>query len=388
MSDALLKAASTAAIRQAVAAEWAHFWSSAGGQLLWTVIQVAIIVIVALLVRAIAQQIIRIFVNRVVTGVKRRQRAEDTQALLASPVSAARVVQRTRTLGSVLNNVVGAVVVVVAVISIITVINPNITGAFSLITAALGAGLGFGAQTIVKDVLTGLFMVADDQLGVGDVVNTDLATGIVEAVGIRVTQIRDVNGVLWYVRNGELTRIGNMSQGWARAIVDVTVPKGVDVEGVQHRMLTTATELLADPQWQPYVIDKPELWGLESVTPDGIVLRLVVRTRANTKDDVAWSLRVHLREALVTAGVEPAAISSSRLETFEQAGVLRGARPLRSGPIATARRPRARAPQPTDGDTIPQSTQRPRAGARGAEGASGATGASGPAAPGDGIDGR
>jgi small conductance mechanosensitive channel len=210
----------------------------------------------------------------------------------------------------------------------------------------------------------------------------------VEAVGIRMTQIRDVNGVLWYVRNGELTRIGNMSQGWARAILDVTVPKGVDVEAVQHRMLSTATELLADPQWHPYVLDKPELWGLESVTADGIVLRLVVRTRANTKDDVAWSLRVHLREALLTAGVEPAAISSGRLETFEHAGVLRGARPARSGPIPTARRPRARAAQPTDGDTVPQPARRPRAGARGAEGASGATGATGPGAPGDGIDGR
>src|SRR3954464_9748067 len=118
MSDAVLKSAVTAAIPRAVATEWARFWNSTGGQVLWTVIQVAIIVVVALLVRVIAQQIIRIFVNRVVTGVKRRQRAEDTQALLASPVSAARVVQRTRTLGSVLNNVVSAVVVIVAVISI------------------------------------------------------------------------------------------------------------------------------------------------------------------------------------------------------------------------------------------------------------------------------
>ncbi|MDQ1531725.1 MAG: moderate conductance mechanosensitive channel, partial [Microbacteriaceae bacterium] len=369
------------------ASDWARFWNSPGGQLLWTVIQVAIIIVVALIVRAIAQQIIRIFVNRVVSGVKRRQRAEDTQALLASPVSAARVVQRTRTLGSVLNNVVSAVVAIIAIISIVTVINPNITGAFSLITAALGAGLGFGAQTIVKDVLTGLFMVADDQLGVGDVVNTDLASGIVEAVGIRVTQIRDVNGVLWYVRNGELTRIGNQSQGWARAIVDVTVPKGVDVDAVQHRLLATATEVLADPQWHSYVMEQPELWGLESVTADGTVLRVVVRTRPSTRDDVAWSLRVHLREALVAGGVEPTAISSTRLETFEQAGALRGARPTRSAPIPTARRSRPRSTQPADSPPA-EPAQRPRAGARGARGAGGATGAEGPGAPTEGIDGR
>ena len=397
MSDALLNSATTAAVPQAVATEWARFWNSTGGQVLWTVIQVAIIVVVALLVRVIAQQIIRIFVNRVVTGVKRRQRAEDTQALLASPVAAARLVARTRTLGSVLKNLVSAVVAIVAILYIVTIINSQITAAFSLITAALGAGLGFGAQNIVKDVLTGLFMVADDQLGVGDIVNTDLASGVVEAVGIRVTQIRDANGVLWYVRNGELTRVGNLSQGWSRAIVDVTVPKDVDVDAVQERMLATATQVLSDPQWAPYIAEKPELWGIESVTPDGVVLRLVVRTRVNTRDDVAWSLRVHLHEALVAGGVQAAAISSAPLDRFELAGALRGVRPPSTGPVA--RRP-ARTRPPRTADAAAQQAAalqaaqptapsvRPRSGARGASGAHGASGTSGPAAPSDGSDGR
>src|SRR4051812_5572497 len=316
---------------------WDQLWDAGEGPLA-KFVQVVVIVAFALLARTIAKAIIGGFVNRVVSGVKKRQRADDTQALLASPVSAARVVQRTRTLGSVLNNIVATVIVIIALLMIITTINPSITGAFSLITAALGAGLGFGAQNIVKDVLTGLFMVADDQLGVGDVVNTDLATGIVENVGIRVTQIRDVNGVLWYVRNGEITRVGNLSQGWSRAIVDVTVPKDVDIEAVQHRMLATAIEVLSDPQWAPYIADKPELWGLESVTPDGVVLRLVARTRVNTRDDVAWSLRVHLREALASAGVEPTSITSTQIQGFEAAGALRGVRPLGTGPVVAPRR--------------------------------------------------
>src|SRR3954451_7079225 len=161
---------------------WDQLWDGGEGPLAKTV-QVLVIVAIALLARTIAKAIIGGFVNRVVSGVKKRQRADDTQALLASPVSAARGVQRTRTLGSVLNNIVATVIVTVALLLIVTTINPNITGAFSLITAAVGAGLGFGAQNVVKDVLTGLFMVADDQLGVGDVVATDLATGVVEAVG-------------------------------------------------------------------------------------------------------------------------------------------------------------------------------------------------------------
>ena len=357
-------------------------------------VQVAIIVVVAVLVRLAAHTAIRIFVNRVVTGAKRKQRVEDTQALLAaSPVSAARIVQRTRTLGSVLNNVVSVVVVIVAVLSIVQVVAPTITGAFSLITAALGAGLGFGAQNLVKDVLTGLFMVGDDQLGVGDIVQTDLATGIVEAVGIRVTQIRDVNGTLWYVRNGELTRVGNRSQGWSRAIVDVTVPRSADMDAVQRRLLDAARKALSDPQYRAAAMEQPELWGLESVTGDGVVLRLTVRTSANLRDDVAWALRTHLHEALEDAGVQAAAISSTPLDYFEYAGTLRGVRPPRTSPVPIphhrrAARPTTAARDEPSTDVRSTPTVQPRTGARGASGTRGATGRQAPGATDDGADGR
>src|SRR3954453_5849562 len=151
------------------ASVWDQLWDAGEGPLA-KLVQILVIIGLALLARTISKAVIGGFVDRVVSGVKKRQRADDTQALLASPVSAARVVQRTRTLGSVLNNIVATVIVTVALLLIVTTINPNITGAFSLITAAVGAGLGSGAQNIVKDVLTGLFMVGDDQLGVGDIV--------------------------------------------------------------------------------------------------------------------------------------------------------------------------------------------------------------------------
>lgn len=375
------------------------FWQdlfSIGNEGDWTgtwwgkLIEVAIIVLIALIVRGLAHSIIRILVNRIVTGAKRRQKVDDTQALLHSPVNAARTVQRTRTLGSVLNNIVSFVVVVIALLSIVTVINSQITGAFSLITAALGAGLGFGAQNLVKDVLTGLFMVADDQLGVGDIVETDLATGIVEAVGIRVTQIRDVNGVLWYVRNGELTRVGNRSQGWSRAIVDVTVPKTADIEAVQQHLLQAAKTALAGPEWRHVVSDVPELWGMEGVTSDGVVVRLVVRTHANARDDVAWSLRTHLREALEDMQIEPAAMTSARLDEFEFAGALRGVRPPRTSPVPVQRRrstrPRATAPSIESSPSTSVRAQ-PRTGTRGTGGASGASGRSGPGATEERTDG-
>jgi small conductance mechanosensitive channel len=380
---AVIRATTTAMAENA----WDQLWDGGEGPLA-KLVQVVVIIAIALLARSIAKAVIGGFVNRVVSGVKKRQRAEDTQALLASPVSAARVVQRTRTLGSVLNNIVATVIVIIALLLVVTTIDPNITGAFSLITAALGAGLGFGAQGIVKDVLTGLFMVADDQLGVGDIVATDLATGIVEGVGIRVTQIRDVNGTLWYVRNGEITRVGNMSQGWSRAVIDVTVPNTADVETVQQRMLDLATSLSQDPQWQHTVVDQPELWGIESITPDAVVLRLVLKTRITTRDDVAWAMRVALRQSLADLGGD-VEISSAPLERFEQAGTVRSlrARALgraastrsRRSAVTTPRAPRSEQQPPDPTGDVP--TTAPAAGRGGRTGARGSTGASGAGAP-------
>ena len=145
--------------------DWPAFWTMVGDIYASIPVQVLVIIVVAILVRFVLQFVIGKVVGRIVSGVKNRQGEQDTQTLLSSPLAAVRVVQRTRTLGSVLNNVVTAAIVIVAVLSIVTTINPDITGAFSLITAALGAGLGFGAQNIVKDVLSGLFMVAEDQIG-------------------------------------------------------------------------------------------------------------------------------------------------------------------------------------------------------------------------------
>ncbi len=313
-----------AAINAAVAA----FYTAGGPP-----VQVATIIVVAVLSRLVIQFVVRATVNRIVNGVKRKQNAEDTQALQNSPLAAVRIVQRTRTLGSVLSSIATTVIVIVAVLMIVNSINPNLTSAFSLITAALGAGLGFGAQNIIKDVLNGLFMVGEDQLGVGDVVDTSFATGVVEHVGIRVTQIRDVNGTLWYVRNGEIQRVGNMSQGWARVIIDLAVPYDADVDIVQARMLATATEMATDPKWRSRILEKPEVWGLESISAEAMVIRLVVKTRSGMKDDVARELRVRLKRSLDDMGVRLPALNSIVLSGFDGATSVKGARPPRTKPI-------------------------------------------------------
>ena len=295
--------------------------------------QVLVIIVVAVAFRIVLQFVIRRVVNRIVNGVKKKQGADDTQALQNSPLAAVRIVQRTRTLGSVLSNILTTVIIIVAVLSIVTAINKDLTGAFSLVTAALGAGLGFGAQNIVKDILNGLFMVAEDQLGVGDVVDLGSATGVVENVGIRVTQVRDVNGTLWYVRNGEILRVGNMSQGWARVIIDLAVPYDADIDAVQERMLTTATQLATDSKWRSRVLEKPEIWGLESISAEALVIRMVIKTRSTAKDDVARELRMRLKRSLDELGVKLPALNSIVLSGFEGANSVKGARPPKTKPI-------------------------------------------------------
>jgi small-conductance mechanosensitive channel len=311
---------------------WATFWTTVDNIYRMTPVQVVLIVVVAVILRIVLRFVIDRVVNRIVNGVKKRQNVDDTQALMTSPLSAVRVVQRTRTLGSVLNNIVVVVLVVVASLSIITAINPTILGSFAIITAALGAGLGFGAQNIVKDVLNGLFMVAEDQLGVGDVVDLGPATGVVETVGIRITQIRDVNGTVWFVRNGEIVRVGNMSQGWSRVIVDLAVPYDADVAAVQERMLEIATQIAADPKWRSRILEKPEIWGIESISAEAIVIRLVVKTRPGTKDDVARELRARLKSGLDAMGIRLPALNSIVLSGFDGAESIRGARPPRTAP--------------------------------------------------------
>ena len=321
---------------------WDAFWETVAGFLNgpWGIpLQVALIIVSSVIIRVALQFVIRRAVNRVVSGVKRKQNVDDTLALMASPVHAARVVQRTRALGGVLNSVVTTVVVITAAILVISRIAPEATAAFSLITAALGAGLGFGPQNVVKDTLNGLFMVSEDQLGVGDVVDLGPATGVVEAVGIRITQVRDVNGTLWFVRNGEILRVGNLSQGWARVIIDLSVPYEADVDEVQDRLLETAIAMRDEAKWKRLILERPEVWGIESVTPEAVVVRLVVKTRAGSKDDVARELRARLKRELDDMGVRAPTLASIVLSGYEGAASVRGARPPKTANTPVAMKP-------------------------------------------------
>ncbi|MCK2028638.1 mechanosensitive ion channel family protein [Microbacterium galbinum] len=295
---------------------------------------VAIIIVSCVLIALVLRVVIRRVVHRIVDSAKNKASVDDTQALERSPLADMRLVQRTRTLGSILQNIVNVMLVIIALVLIVNAIDNSLLGSLTLLTAAVGAGLGFGAQNIVKDVLNGIFLVAEDQIGIGDVVDLGLATGVVEYVSVRITQVRDVNGTLWYVRNGEVLRIGNMSQGWARAIIDIGVPVDSDLEVVEQTMLDTALALAKDPKWRTRIVEKPELWGLESIEGDALVVRIVIKARANAKDDVAQELRKRLRSALAEKEVAIPRMHAVIPTGLDGARRVRGANPPKTRPNA------------------------------------------------------
>ena len=170
----------------------------------------------------------------------------------------------------------------------------------------VGVALGFGSQALVKDFLSGLFMFVEDQYGVGDVVDLGEASGVVEAVGLRVTRLRDTDGAVWYVRNGEVLRVGNRSQGWARAVLDVGIAYGEDVDQATEVLLDVARGVQKDDKFRSLVLEDPEVWGVESVSAEGVVVRLVVKTAPMEQWGVARELRRRIKERFDAEGIRAA----------------------------------------------------------------------------------
>jgi len=281
-----------------------------------TVARVGLTLLGGILTLLVFRFAIQRVVNRVVSGVKKRHGAEDTQALTTSPVEAMRRVQRTRTMGAVLNGFAGWTIGIIVVLMVLADVGVSVT---PLIASAgiLGAALGFGAQSVVRDVLNGLFMVFEDQLGVGDIVNVGEVSGVVERLGIRVTEIRDVDGTLWFVRNGEILRVGNYSQDWARVVVDLPVPYESDIDAVKDTLLAAAKAFSARPEWRRKVLEDPEVWGLESISAEALIMRLVLKVRGGEQWTAKRALHEDLKTALDTAGIDVPPLNRAVLDGLE-----------------------------------------------------------------------
>jgi len=213
-----------------------------------------------------------------------------------------RRLQRARTMGDLLKSVITGVIVAIVITMMLAELNYAI-GPIIASAGIVGVALGFGAQNLVKDFLAGIFMIFEDQLGVGDSVDLGEASGTVEAVSLRVTRLRDVNGTVWYVRNGEILRVGNQSQNWARTVLDVTFPYGEDVARVRKVLAEVAEDLWRDEDFEKIIIEQPEIWGIEAVTADAITMRVTLKTAPLEQWRVAREMRARIKGRFDAEGI-------------------------------------------------------------------------------------
>ncbi len=264
-------------------------------------VRIIVIIVVALLIRAIVRRLIDRAVRPASGGgvprLLRPFKERLDQRLESSGLVSERRAQRAATVGSVLKSAASVTIFVIAFLLILSELQVNLAP-FIVGTSLVGVALGFGAQNIVKDFLSGMFMLLEDQYGVGDVIDFEKASGTVEAVGLRTTRLRDVNGTVWYVRNGEVVRVGNKSQGFAQVVLDVPINAWADVAAASAAMLAVCTEMAEEEDWKPVFLATPEVQGVEQMTREETVIRLVAKVRPLEQWRTARELRRRIRERL------------------------------------------------------------------------------------------
>ncbi|MFC4000266.1 mechanosensitive ion channel family protein [Prauserella oleivorans] len=229
-----------------------------------------------------------------------RERAPE----VLGPVVLERRRQRAKTIGSVLKSVTTVVVYGMAFVLVLGELGINLAPILAS-AGIVGVAIGFGAQNLVRDFLSGIFMMLEDQYGVGDVVDVGEAVGTIEAVGLRITTLRDLNGTVWYVRNGEVLRVGNFSQGYAVGVVDIPLSYDADVTKATALLEEVAAEAAQRPAVAPDVLEPPEVLGVENVTPEAVHLRVTVKVRPGRQWSVQRALRAEIMSAFERAGFEP-----------------------------------------------------------------------------------
>ncbi|MGE3284644.1 MAG: mechanosensitive ion channel family protein [Pseudonocardia sp.] len=287
--------------------EWTHndTLSRAADSIVSHTVSITLIVIFAVITRHLLHRAIRRMVDGVTNGSVRRVVARRTPARVkeaARPLVSTRRRARAQTIGSILRSISSAVVLVVALVMILAEFGVAL-GPILASAGILGIALGFGAQNLVRDFLSGMFMLLEDQLGVGDVVDLGQASGTVEAVGLRITTVRDAYGTVWYVRNGEILRVGNKSQDFAVAVVDLPLAHQADFGDATEIADSVATERVAREDLADWVLAPPEVLGVEKATAEGVTLRVTVRVAPGKQFAVQRALYAAVSDAFDDAGL-------------------------------------------------------------------------------------
>jgi small-conductance mechanosensitive channel len=214
--------------------------------------------------------------------------------------------QRVRALGAILRSAASVTIFSIAGFIVLGDLGINLAPLLAS-AGVVGVAIGFGAQSLVRDYLSGIFMLVEDQYGVGDVITVGDATGTVENVTLRITRMRDVNGIVWHIRNGAIETLGNESQGWARAVIDFPVPFEADLAAIRALLAQTGDEMWNDPVWRVVMLEAPEVWGAQEISSSEVTMRIVVKTAPLRQWEVEREMRARVKHALHEAGILPAA---------------------------------------------------------------------------------
>ncbi len=290
-------------VEDATGNEWL---AKASNWLIAKPLSILLLVFFALVVRWLLHRAIDRVAKRAASGAIPGMiaRGKVPQMLLEQgAIIAERRQQRADTIGGLLKSISTGVIATIVIFMLVAELGYNI-GPLIASAGIIGVALGFGAQSLVKDFLSGIFMILEDQYGVGDVVDLGPATGTIEAVGLRVTRLRDVNGTVWYVRNGEILAVGNMSQNWARTVLDIPVAFSENLERVRGILREVADEVWEDEEFRPDILEEPEIWGVERWDPDGVIVRVVLKTAPLQQWSVAREMRERIKDRFDAEGIE------------------------------------------------------------------------------------
>ena len=204
---------------------------------------------------------------------------------------------RAEAMSTVARSVASTIIVIFAVAGVLSVLGVSLAALFAS-AGVLGVALGFGAQNLVRDVLAGWFILIEDRYGVGDIIDAGPpAAGVVERVTLRSTRLRDVNGTVWHVANGEILRVGNKSQSWSRAVVDVVISPGAKIDRACEVLAEVGRALYEEPLWSDRMTAEPEVLGVHLMDPTGVTLRVISETVPASQFDVEREFRRRILRA-------------------------------------------------------------------------------------------
>ncbi|MBW8171756.1 mechanosensitive ion channel family protein [Ornithinimicrobium sp. Arc0846-15] len=278
-------------------------------------LRILIIIFGAIILRWLVHRSIGQIEKSAVTRAERRPGRLD-RLMKVDPNDLERRRQRALTLGSLLRSLSTFGIGLVAVLMVMSEFGLPL-GPLLASAGVGGVALGFGAQSLVKDFLSGVFMIIEDQYGVGDVIDTGEATGTVEEVGLRITRLRDATGVVWFIRNGEILRIGNKSEGWAAALIDIPVSYEEEPAEVIDILEKVVDAVYGDEAWHDKFVERPDVVGVESVSGGVMTVRIVAKCYPGEQWAIPRVMRQRAKAQLDAAGVKGPQINPFGAQTTQ-----------------------------------------------------------------------